>query len=179
MLINRKESAMASRAAGWPSDVPTAAQLKDFFVQVEAGRITEERFQSFFRENPAPVDMRNFPVEELSLGIRSYHILKRVDIDTVGDLVKKTEDELLCIPNFGKSALEDVMEALAEHGLALRGEELPVTPSEQPRPEPEWQLAIIKLYEVVKLLDLKLDAAGIQGHAIDQQLDTLREEFDA
>jgi DNA-directed RNA polymerase subunit alpha len=67
--------------------------------------------------------MENFPIEELELGVRSYNCLKRVGIETIGDLVTKSENELAAIPNFGKKSIEEVKETLATHGLNLRGEE--------------------------------------------------------
>ncbi len=67
--------------------------------------------------------MENFPIEELELGVRSYNCLKRVGIETIGDLVSKTEVELGAIPNFGKKSIEEVKETLAAHSLGLRGEE--------------------------------------------------------
>jgi DNA-directed RNA polymerase subunit alpha len=67
--------------------------------------------------------MENFPIEELELGVRSYNCLKRVGIETIGDLVSKTENELAAIPNFGKKSIEEVKETLATHGLRLRGDE--------------------------------------------------------
>jgi DNA-directed RNA polymerase subunit alpha len=75
----------------------------------------------------APVEsiahgMENFPIEELELGVRSYNCLKRVGIETIGDLVMKTESELAAIPNFGKKSIEEVKETLAAHGLTLRGD---------------------------------------------------------
>ena len=66
--------------------------------------------------------MENFPIEELELGVRSYNCLKRVGIETIGDLVVKTEQELAAIPNFGKKSIEEVKETLAQHGLSLRGD---------------------------------------------------------
>jgi len=66
--------------------------------------------------------MENFPIEELELGVRSYNCLKRVGIETIGDLVMKTEQELAAIPNFGKKSIEEVRETLSQHGLHLRGE---------------------------------------------------------
>jgi DNA-directed RNA polymerase subunit alpha len=67
--------------------------------------------------------MENFPIEELELGVRSYNCLKRVGIETIGDLVMKTENELAAIPNFGKKSIEEVKETLQTHGLNLRGED--------------------------------------------------------
>ncbi|HEY8409468.1 MAG TPA: DNA-directed RNA polymerase subunit alpha [Gaiellaceae bacterium] len=66
--------------------------------------------------------MENFPIEELELGVRSYNCLKRVGIETIGDLVMKTENELAAIPNFGKKSIEEVKETLAQHNLNLRGD---------------------------------------------------------
>jgi DNA-directed RNA polymerase subunit alpha len=72
---------------------------------------------------PSIGGMENFPIEELELGVRSYNCLKRVGIETIGDLVSKTEGELASIPNFGRKSIEEVKETLATHGLTLRGEE--------------------------------------------------------
>jgi DNA-directed RNA polymerase subunit alpha len=71
---------------------------------------------------PPAGGMENFPIEELELGVRSYNCLKRVGIETIGDLVSKTETELAAIPNFGKKSIEEVRETLAAHGLRLRDE---------------------------------------------------------
>jgi DNA-directed RNA polymerase subunit alpha len=70
---------------------------------------------------PIANGMENFPIEELELGVRSYNCLKRVGIETIGDLVVKSESELAAIPNFGKKSIEEVKETLAQHGLTLRG----------------------------------------------------------
>ena len=67
--------------------------------------------------------MENFPIEELELGVRSYNCLKRVGIETIGDLVMKSENELAAIPNFGKKSIEEVKETLGTHGLRLRGDD--------------------------------------------------------
>jgi DNA-directed RNA polymerase subunit alpha len=74
-------------------------------------------------EMPLAHGMENFPIEELELGVRSYNCLKRVGIETIGDLVVKTEAELAAIPNFGKKSVEEVKETLSAHGLTLRGDE--------------------------------------------------------
>jgi DNA-directed RNA polymerase subunit alpha len=73
-------------------------------------------------EVPSAHGMENFPIEELELGVRSYNCLKRVGIETIGDLVTKSETELAAIPNFGKKSIEEVRETLEAHGLNLREE---------------------------------------------------------
>ena len=74
-------------------------------------------------EAPQAHGMENILIEELELGVRSYNCLKRVGIETIGDLVSKTEQELAAIPNFGKKSIEEVKATLAQHGLYLRGDE--------------------------------------------------------
>jgi DNA-directed RNA polymerase subunit alpha len=72
---------------------------------------------------PSAHGMENILIEELELGVRSYNCLKRVGIETIGDLIGKTEAELAAIPNFGKKSIEEVKETLAGQGLGLRGSE--------------------------------------------------------
>ena len=59
-------------------------------------------------------------IEELELGVRSYNCLKRAGIQTVGDLISKSEAELNAIPNFGKKSIDEVVETLHARGLSLR-----------------------------------------------------------
>jgi DNA-directed RNA polymerase subunit alpha len=64
--------------------------------------------------------MDDILIEELELGVRSYNCLKRAGIQTVGDLVSKSEGELNAIPNFGKKSIDEVIETLHARGLNLR-----------------------------------------------------------
>jgi DNA-directed RNA polymerase subunit alpha len=64
--------------------------------------------------------MQDILIEELELGVRSYNCLKRAGIQTVGDLVSKSENELAAIPNFGKKSIDEVIETLNSRGLNLR-----------------------------------------------------------
>jgi DNA-directed RNA polymerase subunit alpha len=63
----------------------------------------------------------DLPIEELDLSERPRNCLKRAQINTVGELVSKTEDDLLAITNFGQKSLDEVLQKLDERGLALRG----------------------------------------------------------
>ncbi len=67
-----------------------------------------------------PNAMDDILIEELELGVRSYNCLKRAGIQTVGDLVSKSEGELNAIPNFGKKSIDEVIETLHARGLGLR-----------------------------------------------------------
>ena len=125
-----------SRAAGWPSGSPTAAQLKEFFAQIESRKISKERLQSFLRP-PANNSslISGMDIWELELTVRPYNILKRIGIDTIGDLVEKSEDELKTIPNMGVKSIVETKERLAEHSLALK--------SAAPQPAPLKAEAIL------------------------------------
>jgi DNA-directed RNA polymerase subunit alpha len=61
-------------------------------------------------------------VEELNLSVRSYNCLKREGINSVGDLVTKSEAELMDIRNFGQKSIDEVKAKLEELGLGLREE---------------------------------------------------------
>ena len=62
-------------------------------------------------------------IEELDLSVRSFNCLKRADINTVEDLISKTEDEMMKVRNLGRKSLEEVINKLAMMGLHLAGEE--------------------------------------------------------
>ena len=59
-------------------------------------------------------------IEELDLSVRSYNCLKRAGINTVEDLASKTEDEMMKVRNLGRKSLEEVLNKMAELGLALK-----------------------------------------------------------
>jgi DNA-directed RNA polymerase subunit alpha len=60
------------------------------------------------------------PIEELDLSERPRNCLKRARVDSIGQLVQKTEDDLLAITNFGQKSLDEVIQKLDERGLSLR-----------------------------------------------------------
>jgi DNA-directed RNA polymerase subunit alpha len=60
------------------------------------------------------------PIEDLDLSERPRNCLKRAQVNTVGELLTKTEDDLLNITNFGQKSLDEVKEKLDERGLSLR-----------------------------------------------------------
>ncbi|HEX2032021.1 MAG TPA: DNA-directed RNA polymerase subunit alpha [Actinomycetota bacterium] len=65
---------------------------------------------------------RSLPIEELQLSVRSYNCLKREGVNTVGDLVQKSEQELVDIRNFGQKSIDEVKAKLEDMGLGLREE---------------------------------------------------------
>ena len=62
-------------------------------------------------------------IEELDLSVRSFNCLKRANINTVEDLTRKTEDEMMKVRNLGRKSLEEVINKLAMMGLSLADEE--------------------------------------------------------
>lgn len=93
------------------------------FADPERARPSEEFAIEGLEPASAGGGMDEVLIEELELGVRSYNCLKREGIQTVGDLISKTEAELLNIPNFGKKSIDEVKEKLIARGLGLRGED--------------------------------------------------------
>ncbi|MCZ7628267.1 MAG: hypothetical protein M5U19_04010 [Microthrixaceae bacterium] len=60
-------------------------------------------------------------MEDLDLSERPRNCLKRAQVNTVGELLEKSEDDLLAITNFGQKSLDEVLEKLDARGLSLRG----------------------------------------------------------
>ena len=58
-------------------------------------------------------------VDEMELSVRSYNCLKNANIRTIGELVQKTEVEMLKTKNFGRKSLNEIKEILATMGLSL------------------------------------------------------------
>lgn len=67
--------------------------------------------------------VRDLPIDELELSVRAFNCLKRAEINTIGELTDKTEDELTCVRNLGKKSVDEIKEKLSnfrEHGLHLK-----------------------------------------------------------
>ena len=90
-------------------------------VEEEVDRAAEQMYENLKRS-----------VEELELSVRSYNCLKNADIKTIGELVQKTEGEMLKTKNFGRKSLNEIKEILSEMGLSfgmkldLEGRPVPV-----------------------------------------------------
>ena len=74
---------------------------------------------------PSPTDAAlaadlALPIEDLNLTVRSYNCLKREGIHTVGELMSRSEQDLLDIRNFGAKSIEEVKQKLIDMGLALK-----------------------------------------------------------
>ena len=82
----------------------------------------EEELETEARDTEKPQirnENLNRSVEELELSVRSYNCLKNANIQTIGELVQKTEAEMLKTKNFGRKSLNEIKEILASMGLSL------------------------------------------------------------
>jgi DNA-directed RNA polymerase subunit alpha len=97
-----------------------AKLLKDhmaIFINFE--ETPEEELEFPTTEDERLMEQLSRSVEELELSVRSYNCLKNADIKTIGDLVTKTESEMLKTKNFGRKSLNEIKDLLAEMGLSL------------------------------------------------------------
>ena len=85
----------------------------NFEEEVEATGISADNKPEIRNEN------LNRSVEELELSVRSYNCLKNANIQTIGELVCKSEAEMLKTKNFGRKSLNEIKEILASMGLGL------------------------------------------------------------
>jgi DNA-directed RNA polymerase subunit alpha len=104
--------ALASAGATLRSLVDLVASLSDEPQGLELGEVA-----SIAATSP---DL-DLPIEDLDLSERPRNCLKRAQINSVGELLTKTEDDLLNITNFGQKSLDEVKQKLDERGLSLRG----------------------------------------------------------
>src|SRR6266702_4389081 len=115
-------------------DVETKPSMRPRDAVASAGKTLVELF-GLARElnldaegidlGPSPTDAAlaadlALPIEELNLTVRSYNCLKREGIHTVGELVARSEQDLLDIRNFGAKSIEEVKQKLIDMGLALK-----------------------------------------------------------
>jgi len=73
-------------------------------------------------EDNSKIDALAMTIEELDLSVRSYNCLKRAGINTVEELIRKSEEEMMKVRNLGKKSLEEVQNKLSDLGLELRKE---------------------------------------------------------
>ncbi len=104
--------ALASAGATLRSLVDLVASLSDEPQGLELGEVAGVAAGS------PDLDL---PIEDLDLSERPRNCLKRAQINSIGELLTKTEDDLLNITNFGQKSLDEVKQKLDERGLSLRG----------------------------------------------------------
>jgi DNA-directed RNA polymerase subunit alpha len=114
-------------------EIWTDGTIKPDDALAEAAKIAKDHFTVFinFEENTLGFDedidednekirsILSTPVEELELSVRSSNCLKNADIKTIGELTRKTEDDIAKTRNFGKKSLQEIKEKLKEWNLSL------------------------------------------------------------
>ena len=75
------------------------------------------------REETIKEKVLEMTIEELDMSVRSFNCLKRAGIDTVEDLIEKTEEDMMKVRNLGKKSLEEVIQKLHSLGLDLKKED--------------------------------------------------------
>ena len=103
--------ALASAGATLQSLVQLVAEMSDEPQGLELGEVAVAATGSPDLE---------LPIEDLDLSERPRNCLKRAQVNTVGELLLKTEDDLLAITNFGQKSLDEVIQKLDERGLSLK-----------------------------------------------------------
>jgi len=107
------------------TDIERVAELREAMTAGVLGQVTADAAAAAVPAATATAPrtangMDDILIEELELGVRSYNCLKRAGVQTVGELVGKSESELGAIPNFGGKSIDEVIETLAARGLSLR-----------------------------------------------------------
>jgi DNA-directed RNA polymerase subunit alpha len=94
--------------------------VKDhMYIFINFEEMPEEEEEEVDRESERMYENLKRSVEELELSVRSYNCLKNADIKTIGELVVKTEAEMLKTKNFGRKSLNEIKEILSEMGLSF------------------------------------------------------------
>ena len=106
--------ALASAGATLQSLVTLVAEMSDEPQGLELGEV------SVTHAGSPDLDL---PIEDLDLSERPRNCLKRAQVNTVGELLQKSADDLLAVTNFGSKSLDEVIEKLNERGLALRNQD--------------------------------------------------------
>ncbi len=91
-------------------------------VFVNFGQLPEEIAEEepeMTKEEIVLYEKLRLPISELELSVRSSNCLREANIKTIGDLVRKTEEEMLSFKNFGKKSLTEIKELLLGMGLTL------------------------------------------------------------
>lgn len=76
------------------------------------------------KEEDSQTKVLEMAIEEMDLSVRSYNSLKRANINTIEELIKKTESDLSKVKNLGRRSLDEVIEKLKGYGLALKEEDI-------------------------------------------------------
>ena len=101
-------------------------EMAEFMTEGDLENFRNTDFSKYFIDFvPKPEDIKTitdkmeWPIEDLGLGLRSYNCLKRADIQTVGDLTKKTKTDLMAIRSLSEVCITEICDMLSELGITL------------------------------------------------------------
>ncbi|MCL5292239.1 MAG: DNA-directed RNA polymerase subunit alpha [Actinobacteria bacterium] len=101
--------------------VAMGAKIVNDHMQLFMEQAAEQAAGSIFAPSAGEKEAKlDLPIEDLELSVRSYNCLKRENVNTLSELVERTEADLMQIRNFGAKSIEEVKEKLAELGLSLK-----------------------------------------------------------
>ena len=101
-----------------PRSSATTSRFSPTFRTAAGGTVTVKE-----REPQQQDKVLEMTIEELDLSVRSFNCLKRANINTVEDLISKTQDEMIKVRNLGRKSLEEVEHKLAMMGLSLASDD--------------------------------------------------------
>ena len=119
LILDVETNGSVSPAEALASAGETLRDLFELFSQFEEGGPGGLSIGAGAVETSPMSPNLALPIEDMDLSVRSYNCLKREGISTVGELVTKTEQDLLDIRNFGQKSIEEVKAKLTDMGLSL------------------------------------------------------------
>jgi len=120
--ISRMDPLLKDTLASWLREVMAVAvpywKRERMYVDTFSSFKPDDNVEELSRRS-----VNDAPVEDLELTVRSYNALKRASINTIGELVARTEDEMMAIRNLGQRSLSEIKTCLAARGQTLRASE--------------------------------------------------------
>lgn len=110
------------RSTGWSlksvTDVPSIIEdEEEFLFEEDTDSDEEDIFDEYFDEGE--IDLRSIEIADMELSVRAYNCLKRAGIQTLGNLMDKTIDDMRNVRNLGRRAIEEVLVKMKEYGVCL------------------------------------------------------------
>lgn len=107
-----------------PKDaVGIAAKIVSEHMHLFAQSLEEEDIHVFAADSGTTDQSLNVPIEQIDLTVRSYNCLKRHGINTLEDLINRSEEDLINIRNFGTKSIDEIKDKLTQMGLSLKEEQ--------------------------------------------------------
>lgn len=122
-----------SRSSGWSLkevvDTPNVIDIEDIIEDDEILEVEDDDLEFLIDDelideeengNNNNFDIMDIKIEDMGLPLRAYNCIRRHGIGTLGDLMDKTYDDMMCVRNLGRKSLDDVIAKMAEYGVSLK-----------------------------------------------------------